>query len=118
MAELKVNAAQWNAISEDERKQITDIINKDGTEKCTIVGDAAAPEFEMAKIDKSKLDPAEIMTVGFPGNLIPKDINPCYLKCNALAAAEAAGCVTLSGPGLVACMAAVAVHNNDCNAGC
>lgn len=118
MAELKVNAAQWNAVSEDERKQITDIINKRGKEKVTIVGDAEAPEFAMAKIDKSKLDPDEIKTFGFPGNMLPNGFNPCYIKCNALAAAEAASCAALSGPALVACLAAVAVHNGDCNAGC
>lgn len=118
MKELKVNAAQWNAISEEERAQITDIINKGGQEKVAIVGDASVPEFEMAKIDKSKLDFDNVKTFGFPGNLIPKDLNPCYLKCNLMAAAETTACMALSGLAVAACLYSVGEHNRDCNAAC
>lgn len=96
MAEIRINAEQWNAVSADDQNRIIGMLRDIGALRGDdrIVGDPSIDPFE---------EDAEL----FP--------EICKIACEAIAAAAKAACLAnTTGPVLVACLAAAELAHEEC----
>jgi hypothetical protein len=103
MANIEINEALWNGVSDAEKLQIAEHLKKhkvlrDGD---TIVGNSTI----LQPMNESFLDDIN------PGKLL------CQIGCDAAAAAAIAA-LTLTGPALAAAIAAIAVARDACRNSC
>jgi hypothetical protein len=103
MADIKINASEWNALSTEQQTEITAILRRAGSigDGDKIVPDAAAPEIGLAAADA-------IQPEGFW----------CKLACNGAEAAAVAACAALSGPAAAVCVAAAHAAGEYCRSKC
>ena len=103
MASISINESIWEALSDDEQKEVTDHLRKFRVlgDSENIVGDSTAPDGS----EEGWLD----------------DLNPgtafCKIACDAAAAAALAA-LTLTGPLMVAATAAIGVARQACRNSC
>jgi len=105
MAKFKINDKQWNALSKEDQKKVTQLLKRVGSlqEGDQIVGDAAAPEL-----------PAGDAWPDWPK--IP-DFG-CQFKCEVAGRAAQAACALLTGPAMGICMAAAELALDECKRRC
>lgn len=106
MADILVNSEQWNSISEEERKRITEGLRKVGALRAEdqVKGDPAVAPFD----ENTQFTPM--------WNPI-KDV--CKALCDTAAAAGVAWCTAnTAGIGLAACLAAAEVARQGCRDRC
>ena len=106
MTEIKVNAEQWDQLSEEEKSQIGDILNESNLlqYEYRIVGDADTPAFD-----------SNAPTPGIPAK--PK--SNCAVACEASANLARAACASLlSPPANIVCLAVVEGGLMLCMKGC
>lgn len=112
MADIKINKKLWDAVSDQNKKSITDHLVDHEVIKPTdkIVADENTP----VPSPDTQVFGATIGDVTTFG-LIPGWI--CKAACDAAAAAAVAAC-TATGPGLAACLALIAAAREACRNGC
>lgn len=106
MADLKINKQQWDALSSEDQKAITDGLRSTGGLKIgdRIVGDPNVPLFD----ENTKLEPL--------WNPI-QDL--CKAACDAAAVSAVAWCTAnTAGIGLAACLAAAEAARQECRNRC
>lgn len=121
MSDIKVNAAEWNHLSDAHRSQITSIMKEHGflTGTAKIVGDDHAPKAEegvqsasahlLASAKAHKAAPAPSLTAGF---------SFCKIGCDIAEAAAVAACALIPPPGSVICIAAAHAGGEFCRSKC
>jgi hypothetical protein len=114
MADILVNDAVWNAISDAERLGITNHLKQHDVIQPTdnIVADSATPPPDAST-------PLFGMTIGEVAGMKALGWgNPvCKALCDAAAAAAVAAC-TATGPALAACLAAIDAARRHCRKKC
>ncbi len=110
MASIKVNAGQWNAISENERQSIIDGLRETGAIKAedTVIPDQDEPPFTEETVLEPMWNPIKDVAKG-----------ACKALCDATAAAAVAWCTAnTAGVGLVACLALAESARKECRKRC
>lgn len=112
MADIKVNKKLWDAVSDQNKKSITDhLVDHEVLKQ----GDQIVPdENTPVPAPETQIYGATIGDVTTFG-LIPGWV--CKAACDAAAAAAVAAC-TASGPALAACLAVIAAGREACRNGC
>jgi hypothetical protein len=106
MADIKVNKAQWDSVTDDDKKKIIDGLRTTGALKD---GDKITGDANTAAFTKDT-------------NLHPlwnplKDV--CKAACDSAAVAAVAWCTAnTAGVGLVACLAAAEAARQECHRKC
>ena len=106
MAEVKVNAEQWNALSNDDQNRIVEALRETGAlrDEDQVVADPDTAPFT----EESTFEPM--------WNPI-KDV--CKMLCDSATAAAAAWCVANTGGVLLAaCLAVAKVAQKECRKRC
>lgn len=106
MADIKINKQQWDALSQEDQKAITDGLRSTGGLKIgdRIVGDPNVPPFD----ENTQFAPM--------WNPI-KDL--CKAACDLAAGTAAAWCTAnTAGAGLVVCLAAAEAARQECHNRC
>ncbi len=109
MAELPVNADQWNAVSAKEREMIiTDLRAADSLK----ADDQVLPKPDVAPVtDKTTLEPL-VNPFGLLTGL-------CKIACDAAAVTALAACAAkTAGAGLAVCVALVEAARSKCHEAC
>ena len=103
MANLSVNAVEWNSISAEDQTRITTILKTSGllgqTDK--IEGHPEAPTIAM--LSSSTMKPQSIF---------------CKIGCDLAEAGAVAACSVFSGPALAICIAAAHAGGELCRSKC
>ena len=112
MANIKINKKLWDAVSDQNKKSITDHLLDHEVIK---PGDKIVPD-EKTPVPSPDTQVfgatiGDVTTLG----LIPGGV--CKALCDAAAAAAVAAC-TASGPALAACLAVIAAAREACRNGC
>ena len=106
MANVGVNAVQWNALSDDEKSTITAAFREAkliGADE-NLVADPAAPPYQSTSPEFMGWDPLEDL---------------CKKGCDIAATAAAGWCsANTAGVGLVACLAAAEAARKHCRKKC
>jgi len=103
MAEIRLNASEWDRLSSEQKEQITGILEEAGLIKDsdTIIPDAAAPTFAALKL--------QLPTFG----------SVCVNLCNVGEATAKAACQFLQDPIVrAACVAAATAGGTVCRSAC
>lgn len=105
MADIRINADQWNALSSDEQNQITQNLRTNGLLK----GESrVVPDPYVAALGENDLKPA---------GWVPPRV--CRALCDTAQAAAVAVCVAeTAGVALVACLAASQIAGDACRDEC
>ena len=101
MAEIKINAGQWNELSENEKKEVHTILKESELiqEEDQIVGDPNIPVFDPTV-------PIQLYTTSTQP--MAGSVNACEQRCDDAAAVARAGCVRIPNwAGKIACLAIV-----------
>ena len=103
MANINVNAAEWNSLTGEQQNQIMGILRRTDLlkEGDRIIADANSPRVGM-------LAEGAVQPAGFW----------CKLACNAAEAAAVAACGLLSGPAAGICIAAAHTAGELCRSKC
>ncbi|QRN79287.1 MAG: hypothetical protein JK586_13310 [Nocardiopsis sp. BM-2018] len=130
MEQVRINADLFEAMGADGAKQVAEIMRESGLVKgeVEIVGDknVAAPElsdtvysFDMAEAMMHAMDSGDMgpeFRIRLPRIRIPPVV--CRTACDAAAAAATAKAAALSGPLLVAALAAIKLARDECRRRC
>ena len=105
MADIRINADQWNALSSDEQNQITENLSRNGLLK----GESRIiPDPYVEALGEGDLRPA---------GWIPPRI--CRALCDTAQTAAIAACVAeTAGAGLIVCLAAAQIAGDACRGEC
>jgi hypothetical protein len=106
MTEIKINASQWNAISDDEKNKIIEGLRSTGALQAedVIIGDESVPELTAETVLQPMWNPL-------------KDI--CKAKCDLDALAALAWCTAnTAGLGLAVCLALAEEKRKKCKENC
>lgn len=106
MAEIRINAEQWNSVSSTEQQKILEGLRGTGAlgPEDVIVADAAAPAFTEDTVMQPMWNPI-------------KDL--CKAACDTAAGMAVAWCTANTGGiGLAACLAAAEVARTHCRGRC
>lgn len=103
MSDIKINAAEWNALPTEQQTEITALLRRVGSigEGDQIVPDSAAPESGVAAADG--VQPESIF---------------CEIACSVAEAAAVAACGAFSGPAMAVCIAAAHAAGEVCRSKC
>ena len=126
MSDIKVNAAEWNQLSEENRAQITKIMKENffltGTAK--IIGDESAPTAAVTRQTAvaflQKTAKAHKAAAG-KGAASPEILglpSPCQIGCSFAEAAAAVACGLVPPPGDAICVAAAHAAGEFCRSKC
>jgi hypothetical protein len=122
MSDIKVNASEWNALSEQNRSQITAIIKEHGflTGGDKIVGDpAAAKAAEVVRAASTHLGAsAQAHKAVATAAAAPAGFNWCKVGCDVAEAGAVAACALVPPPGNVVCIAAAHAGGEFCRSKC
>ncbi len=107
MADIKINKQQWDALSQEDQKAISEGLRSCGSLK---IGDRIIGDSSIEPIDENT-------------HFGVLDWNPikdaCKALCDGAAASAAAWCtVNTGGPGLAVCLAAAAAARQECRKRC
>jgi hypothetical protein len=100
MANIRINANQWNSLSEDGKHQIIQIYRNTGLLKGD---DNVVPDSGVSRVDN----------IGFP---IPPSV--CRIACDVTATAAAAACAVLAPELVAACIAGAEIAREACRDAC
>ena len=118
MSDIKVNASDWNQLSEEHRSQITSIMKEHDFLKAgdKIVADPAAPRAkEAAKAASSHLSATARSQKGMtPAEAKPAGFKIPSIACDIAEAAAVAACALVPPPGNVVCVAAAHAGGDVC----
>lgn len=128
MSDIKVNASDWNQLSEEHRSQITSIMKEHGflTGTQAIVADQGAPKAvevvrsaashlqSSAKVHKMTATPAGTAPSAAPA----AGFNPCKIGCDIAEAAAIAACTLVPTPGNTVCIAVAHAGGEFCRSKC
>lgn len=106
MANIRVNEAQWNQASEEERKSVTDLFQREGALEAgdQMIPDPSTPEFDPHK------------TIDLQWNPI-KDA--CEMLCDGTALKIASECSLLTGGAAITlCLAGAEAFRQECRKHC
>ena len=103
MADIKINAGQWNGLSADHKTKITEILR--GT-NLLHEGDQVIADSTVAAIE------------GLNAGTVHPESFWCSLACNAAEAAAVAACAALSGPAAAVCVVAAHAAGELCRSKC
>lgn len=110
MADLKVNEAQWTALTKKQQDEIFQGLLSTGALKAEdrIVADPQSAEFGEGTVMEPMWNPINDLVKG-----------PCKALCDATAAAAGAWCAAnTGGVALAACMAAADAARRECRKRC
>jgi hypothetical protein len=122
VADIKVNAQEWEKLSEGERSQITSIMKEHGflTGADKIVADATAPPSAQAvKEAATHLASVARTHKGITtAAATPAAFNFCKTGCDIAEAAAVAACALVPTPGNALCVAAAHAGGEFCRSKC
>ena len=115
MAEIKINAGQWDELSEDEKKEIHTILKESELiqEEDQIVGDPNIPVFDPTA-------PIQLFTTSIqPMAAGSVNVNACEQRCDDAAAVARAACAGIPNWGWrIGCLAAIEAARWVCKSRC
>ena len=113
MAEIKINAGQWEELSEDEKKEIHAILKESELiqEGDQVVGDPNIPVFDPTA-------PIQLFTTSIQPMSV-ENVTACEQRCDDAAIIARALCVKIpNGLGKVVCLTAVELGRSLCKSRC
>jgi hypothetical protein len=122
MANLHVNAAEWDELTEEERRRISSIMEEHGflTGSDRIVADASAPSAkQVVKTASNYLATVARDHKGISkAAAVQKTFNWCKVGCDIAEAGAVAACALVPTPGNVVCVAAAHAGADFCRSQC
>jgi hypothetical protein len=126
MSDIKVNGAEWNQLSEENRAQITSIMKENGflTGTAKIVGDESAPKAAVAVraavtfLQKTAKAHKAAAGKGAASSEILGLPSPCKIGCSLFEAAAVAACSLVPPPGNAICVVAAHAGGEFCRSKC
>jgi hypothetical protein len=125
MSDIKVNASDWNKLSEEHKSQITSIMKEHGFLKGAekIVGDAHAPKTaEAVRAVSAHLQAsAKAHKAAAPSGATAAaatGFNFCKIGCDIAEAAAVAACALVPTPGNAICVVAAHGDGEFCRSKC
>lgn len=125
MSDIKVNASDWEELSEDHRSQITSILKEHGflTGTQKIVADASAPKSaeavrSAASHFQQSAKAQKAMAAGTEAKPSAAGFNFCQVGCDLAETAAVAACSLVPPPGNIVCVAAAHAGGQFCRSKC
>lgn len=125
MSDIKVNASEWNQLSEEHRAEITSIMKQHGFlgETQQIVADQAAPKAaEIVRSAASHLQASaktqKAMAARPEAATSAAGFDFCKIGCDVAEAAAVAACSLVPPPGNAICIAAAHAGGEFCRSKC